>query len=182
MTESVTRGTLRTLLTESYYDLKRRLARRLGSADAAGDVLHETYLRLERLDELAVVANPQAYLLRMALNAAFDHEHAEKRTLTTIEIDDLWRLGDDAIDPEAIAVGRSELELFKAALSELPQRSQAILIAARVEELPHSVIAARFGISTRLVQLELRRALEHCASRLQRKVIRRFGPPAANQS
>jgi DNA-directed RNA polymerase specialized sigma24 family protein len=93
------RGTLRSLLKDGYYDLKRILARRLGSVEAAGDVLHETYLRLERFDGLAPVANPRAYLLRMALNAASDHERAEQRALAAVEIEDLWRLGDDAIDP-----------------------------------------------------------------------------------
>jgi RNA polymerase sigma factor (sigma-70 family) len=182
MTGSVKRGTLRALLSDRYHDLKRILARRLGSVEAASDVLHDTYLRLERFDGMARVTNPQAYLLRMALNAASDHERAEKRVLTAVEIDELWRLGDDAIDPETIAVGRSELAQFKAALSELPPRSQAILLAARVDELPHDVIAERFGISARMVQFELSRALEHCARRLKRKVVRRFGPAPANQS
>jgi RNA polymerase sigma factor (sigma-70 family) len=182
MTGKARRGALRSLLKDSYYDLKRVLARRLGSVEAASDVLHETYLRLERFDGRASIANPQAYLLRTALNAASDHRRAEKRALAAVEIEDLWRLGDDAIDPEAIAAGRSELALFKLALSELPPRSQAILIAARVDEVPHDVIAQRFGISTRTVQLELRRALEYCAKRLERKVVQRFGPAAAKQS
>jgi RNA polymerase sigma factor (sigma-70 family) len=182
MSDAVARGALRALLTDSYNDLKRRLARRLGSVDAAGDVLHETYLRLERFDRLAPVGNPQAYLLRMALNVAFDHERAQKRLLTAVEIHDLWRLGDDTIDPETIAADRSEVALFKAALRELSPRSREILMAARIEELPHEVIAMRFGISTRMVQHELRSALEHCAKRLERKVIRRFGPPPAKQS
>ncbi len=182
MSERVTRGALRALLTRSYDDLKRRLARRLGSLDAAGDVLHETYLRLERFDELAPVGNPRAYLLRMALNAAFDHQRAQQRHLEAAEIDDLWRLGEDTIDPETIVAGQSDVALFKAALSELSPRSRAILIAARVEELPHEVIAERFHISTRMVQHELRHALAYCAQRLERKVVRRFGPPGAKQS
>jgi RNA polymerase sigma factor (sigma-70 family) len=182
MSDAVARGALRALLTDSYNDLKRRLARRLGSVEAAGDVLHETYLRLERFDRMAPVGNPQAYLLRMALNVASDHERAQKRLLTAVEIHDLWRLGDDTIDPETIAADRSEVASFKAALRELSPRSREILMAARIEELPHEVIAKRFGISTRMVQHELRGALEHCAKRLERKVIRRFGPPPAKQS
>jgi RNA polymerase sigma factor (sigma-70 family) len=182
MTGSVNRGALRTLLKDNYSDLKRRLARRLGSLDVASDVLHETYLRLERFDGLVPVANPQAYLLRMALNVASDHEQARKRWLTAVELDDLWRLGDDVIDPETIVVSRSELALFKAALSELSPRIQAILIAARVDRLPHEVIAKRFDISTRMVQFELRHALAHCAERLERKIVRRFGPSPANPS
>jgi RNA polymerase sigma-70 factor (ECF subfamily) len=182
MTNMVTRGALRALLMSKYDELRRVLARRLGSLDVASDVLHETYLRLERFDGLAPVANPQAYLFRMALNVASDHQHAHSRMLTAVEIDDLWRLGDDVIDPETIAVARSEFALFHAVLKELSPRCQAILLAARVDELSHEEIAQRFGISTRMVQLELRHALAHCAKRLERKVVRRFGPPAANQS
>ena len=182
MTGSVNLGALRTLFADSYSDLKRQLARRLGSLDAASDVLYDTYLRLERVDGPVSIANPKAYLLRMALNVASDHQQANKRLLTAVEIEDLWRLGDDTIDPETNVAARSEFALFKAALSELSPRSQAILIAARVDELPHEVIAKRLGISTRMVQFELRDALEHCGRRLERKVVRRFGPAAANQS
>lgn len=182
MTGSVNRGVLRSLLTDRYGDFKRRLARRLGSSDAASDVLHETYLRLERLDSPVQVANPQAYLLRMALNIASDRRQAQQRMLTAVEVDELWRLGDDTIDPESIAVSRSELATFRAALSELSPRSQAILLAARVDDLPHEAIAARFGISTRMVLYELRQALDHCAARVERKVIRRFGPVRAKNS
>jgi RNA polymerase sigma factor (sigma-70 family) len=182
MSGPVNSAALKALLTGGYDDLKRRLARRLGSLDAAGDVLQETYLRLERFDGLVTVGNPRAYLFRMALNVASDHQKAGRRLLNAVEIEDLWRLGDDTIDPETIVAAQSELALFKKALSELPPRVQQILIAARVDDLPHDVIARRFNLSTRMVQYELRRALEYCARRLQRKVVRRFGPPGANQS
>ncbi len=182
MTDVVNRGALRVLLADSYNELKRVLARRLGSTDAASDVLHETYLRLERFDELVPVANPRAYLLRMALNVAYDYQRTESRLVTAVELDELWRLGDDSADPETVTAARADLALFRAALSELPPRSQAILLAARVEEVSHEVIAERFGISTRMVQFELRRALRHCAKRLKRKIVRRFGPAPADQS
>ncbi len=135
MTGSLKLGALRALFTDSYSDLKSRLARRLGSLDAAGDVLHETYLRLERLDGQAAIANPKAYLFRMALNVASDQKQANNRLLTAVELEDLWRLGDETIDPETIVAARSELALFKAALKELSPRSQAILMAAGSKRL-----------------------------------------------
>jgi RNA polymerase sigma-70 factor (ECF subfamily) len=182
MIGSAGRLALRSLLTDRYADFKRRLARRLGSADAASDVLHETYLRLARFDGQVQVGNPHAYLLRMALNIASDRKRAQKRLLTAVEVEELWRLGDDTIDPETIVASRAEFEQFEVALSELSSRSQAILIAARVYDTPHEVIAERFGISTRMVLYELRQALDHCAGRLERKVVRRFGPAAAKDS
>ena len=107
MIGSASRANLRALLIEGYADLKRRLTRRLGSSDAASDVLHDTYLRLERLEATGPIANPRAYLLRMTFNVAADHAKASKRLLTAGEVEELWRLGDEVIDPEAIVVGRS---------------------------------------------------------------------------
>jgi RNA polymerase sigma-70 factor (ECF subfamily) len=69
--------------------------------------------------------------------------------------------------------------MLERALDELTPRRRAILIAARLEEVPHVEIAARFGISTRMVEKELRSALIHCGQRLEIKLTSRFGrrPP-----
>lgn len=176
MKNTTERNALAALLTASYADLKRRLARRLGPLDGATEVLHEAYLRLEGADGAVPVANPAAYLMRTVLNIAYDRRRDEERYISAVELHDLWRLGDEVLDPEAIVAARAEMDQFKAALSELPPRCRAILIAARVDGQSHQAIADAFGISTRMVQFELRRALEHCAHRLGRKVVRRFGP------
>jgi len=49
-------------------------------------------------------------------------------------------------------------------------------VAAHIEQLAHSEIAARFGINVRTVEFDLQHVMEHLARRLQRKVVRRFGP------
>ena len=48
-------------LIRDYLKLKSRLMRRLGSADLAIEILHETYLRLGVVDSAGVVRNPDAY-------------------------------------------------------------------------------------------------------------------------
>ncbi|MGY3587623.1 DNA-directed RNA polymerase specialized sigma24 family protein [Bradyrhizobium sp. USDA 4341] len=41
---------IRRLLVERYDELKRRLARRLGSAELAGEALQDAWLRIARVD------------------------------------------------------------------------------------------------------------------------------------
>jgi RNA polymerase sigma-70 factor (ECF subfamily) len=53
------------------------------------------------------------------------------------------------------------------AVSRLPERRRAILLAASVDGLPHQEIAGRWGISRRTVLVELRRALDFLESELQ---------------
>jgi RNA polymerase sigma-70 factor (ECF subfamily) len=175
---------LRQLLVERYDDLRRRLARRLGSAELATEVLHETYLRLNRDSaELGMVQSPNAYLFRTALNVAADHHRkAEGRRLSTLEIDTLRGVADAAIDPARAMEARLEVTTLERALEELTPRRRAILIAARLEDVPHVEIAARFGISTRMVEKDLRAALLHCSERLEKKLTGRFDPNTSKTS
>jgi RNA polymerase sigma factor (sigma-70 family) len=177
-------ASLRQLLVERYDDMRRRLARRLGSTDLATEILHETYLRLDRGSaELGAVHSPKAYLFRTALNVAADHHRqAESRRLSGLEIEALRGIADAALDPAKALEARLEVTTLERALEELTPRRRAILIAARLQDVPHAEIAARFGISTRMVEKELKSALLHCSLRLEKKLTRRFGPQGPETS
>jgi RNA polymerase sigma factor (sigma-70 family) len=163
------------LFKSNYGALRGRLARRLGSVDAAEEALQEAYMRLDRT-EVGAVKRPLAYLFRIAVNTASDLRRSEKRRLHRSEIEFLLQLEKDEIDPERLAVARSSLRVLMLALEELPPRARAILLATRLEGLTHAEIAARFGISTRLVERELKRALDHCRDHLEIKPLQPFGP------
>ncbi|CAI8835055.1 RNA polymerase sigma factor [Pseudomonas chlororaphis] len=175
-------GAMVRLFLTSYDDFKVRLRRRLGSEDLANDVLHETYLRVDRMEEPPNLAQPNAYLYRMALNIAADRRQADARLLTGSEVEELLQISDEALDPSRVVGGQKEIQSLLKALYELPARRRKIFIAARLEEAPHLEISQRFGISTRMVEKEIKAALGHCASRLERKVIQRFGPGAGKPS
>ena len=166
------------LFLSSYEDFRVRLRRRLGSEDLANDVLHETWLRVDRMETPPNLLKPNAYLYRMALNIAADRRQADARLLTGTEVEELLQLGDEALDPERVVGGQKEMQ----ALLSVPARRRRIFIAARLEEAPHLEISQRFGISTRMVEKEIKAALGHCAKRLERKAIQRFGPGAGKPS
>jgi RNA polymerase sigma-70 factor (ECF subfamily) len=168
---------------DNYEDFRRRLRRRLRSDDLVDDVLQETYLKVERLDPNEErAAHPTGYLFRMALNMAVDHHRASGRLLTGVEVDELLHGVDDPIDPPTVLASRQDLEALGTALDALTRRQRDILIAARVDEQPHTEIAARHGISVRMVGKELKKALETCATKVGRRSIQRFGPGAGDPS
>lgn len=175
MSES-SRAALRRLLVGRYADLKKRLTRRLGSADLAGEVLQDAWVRLEEATPSDAVRVPEAYLLRMAYNIALKRRRAGQGS---VSLDDARRaldLADDAPGPAAVAESRSELARLAAAAAELTPRQRDILFASRLEQVPLGELAVRHGISQRWVEKELRHAVLHCARRLDRKVVQRFGP------
>ncbi|MEN3384736.1 MAG: hypothetical protein V7608_4780 [Hyphomicrobiales bacterium] len=170
---------LRRLLAEEYLGLRLRLARRFGSVEFASEVLHDAWVRLDRIGEGtsgAAVHNPIAYLYRIALNIAADRKRGDQRRLGPAEIALLCWQAERELDPARIAEARSELKALAVALEELPERRRAIFIAARLEELPHKVVAERLGVTVRIVDREVKAALAYFSTVVNKKQVPRRGP------
>jgi RNA polymerase sigma-70 factor, ECF subfamily len=170
------RDLLRRLLLLNYDDLKAQLARRLGSVELAGEALQDTWLQLEGVAPIGPIHRPQPYLLRIAYHIALNRRRSERSSVTLDDARAALDLVDDAPGPERAVEARSEILALEEALAEMPPRRRAILLASRAEGVPLSEIAARFGISQRMTEIELKSALIHCGQRLGRKIVQRFGP------
>jgi RNA polymerase sigma-70 factor (ECF subfamily) len=170
------RVALLNVLVARYADLKRRLTRRLGSAELAAEALQDTFLRLKCAGEVGDVRSPHAYLFRVAVSVAANRRVVESRSLTVSETEALLNFVDDTPGPARVIEGRSDFEALKRAVGELPSRRREILIAACMQEIPYRTIAERFGISVRTVQVEIKQALKHCALRLGRNGNGRVSP------
>ncbi len=167
MTETSS-GALRELLLEGYDELKTRLTQRLGSSDLAGEAIQDTWVRLHNANISSSIRNPVNYLFRIALNIARDRLAADRRLLSTIDIDKLLNLAHDAPGPEQIVEARSHLRALEAIMAELPPRQREILAAAQLDGMPRREIARRLGISLSLVEKELKQAHEYCLRRLSK--------------
>lgn len=168
---------LRDLLVADYERLCRSLALRLKSKDSASEVLHETFLRLDRMSSDAQVQSPKDYIFRAAINIAKNRHKAENCRATAAQVEAILDIRDEAPDPARIVEARSEIEALKRVLRELPARRREILNAISIEGIPPREVAARLQVSLRTVELDLKQALEHCAERLGYKLIRRAGGP-----
>lgn len=161
-----TRAQLKRLLLQRYAAFRRKLEPVAGSKDVAGDALQDTWVRLETMAEMGPVANPDAYLMRMATNAAIDRHRREARHLHEDEIDALLEVPDELADPERIVAGRREVEALEDVMRGMPARRRAILVAARIDGMLTVEIAERFGLSRRMIERELNLALKYCNDRL----------------
>jgi RNA polymerase sigma-70 factor, ECF subfamily len=170
------RAVLRQLLVCGYGELKTRLTQRLGSAELAGDVLQDTWLRLESATPIEPIRLAKPYLLQIAYNIALKRRRLENQTITLDDARNCLNLVDEAPDPASVAESRSDVALLRQAVTELTPRQRDILFASRLDNVPLAELAIRHGISQRWVERELRHAVLHCARRLGRKVVQRFGP------
>lgn len=168
---------LRSELAESYDDLVKQLTRRLGSTDFAYEVLHETFLRVERVSEATFVRSPKDYIFRTAVNIAKDRRKAQQYRASAATIDALFDICDESPDPSMIAEGRSEIEAFKRALAELPERRREVLQKIAIEGKTAREVADELQVSVRTIEIDLKQALTHCADSLSRKTAARLGGP-----
>jgi len=166
---------LREQLLRDYTKLRDRLRRRLGSSDAATEVLHEVYLRLGVGETTAAVNNPDAYLYRVALNVAADARDADRRWVDKATIEALRHRDDCELDAEEILMARQEWRALLLALEQLPARRRAVFLAARLEQIPHREIAGRFGISLDTVDRELKQAFAFLAKHFGESLRNRSG-------
>ena len=149
---------LRHRLLDGYDEFVRRLTRRLGSADLAREVIHETYLRFERVGDMEPVRNPDGYIYRTAINIAKNKSVIERRYINASETELLIGIVDDTPDPARSAEARSQTDSLKRVLARLPARRREIFEASWADEVPHAELAVRYGVHVRTIQRELEQA------------------------
>lgn len=172
----IARDRLRQTLLGEYGQLRSRLARRLGSTERADDALQDTWLMLQGSAPIGEVQRPEPYLFRIAYNIALKRRQAERETVTLDDARAALDLVDDTPSPERVVEDRSEVVALEQVLAELSPRRREILVASRLEEAPLRELAARFGLSQRMIEIELKMALIHCGRRLGKNIVQRFGP------
>lgn len=151
-----------------YPELRERLKRRLGSLDLADEALGEAYLKVGNIGNAEAIQNPRAYLFRLAMNAAVDQRRSGARLASAAQIDAALELPDTAPDAFQVADARRDLAILEEAVAALPERRRMILKAARLEERSCQDISEELGVSKRTVEMELRKAIDHCADWLAR--------------
>lgn len=171
------RSILQTVLAADYDGLVRRLTRKFGCADFASETLHETFARLDGVPEATVVQSPKDYLFRTAINVGKNRRRAERLRASAADVDAMLDVADDAPSPVQIIEAQSDMDTLLLTLAELPLRVRKTFEAALFENQPYPQIAEELGVSLRTVERDVQLAIEHCARRLGRGMIRRSSGP-----
>ena len=154
-------------LNKSYASLKRRLTQVLGNADLASDALHDTWVRVKDRDDRRTIAQPAAYLMRVATNIAADIQRRQRRSLSGDDVDALLEeMVDPAPSPQRMAEARSDLNALTQIMASMPERRRVILVLVHWDHMAQKDVASRLGISLRTVEYELRRAHDELNARM----------------
>jgi RNA polymerase sigma-70 factor (ECF subfamily) len=143
------------------------LRRRLGTADDAEDVAQETYIRMMRYEGSSELSSPSAMLFRIAVNVANDHWRAAvaRHTKCHTEIDDV-DLTSELPSPEREISASQTFELLLETIEQLPPKCKQVFLLSRASEMTYPEIAAHCGISVKMVEKHISRAIAACLEKV----------------
>lgn len=144
-------------------ELLRFLRRNGVSEDTAADLMQDAFLRLATINPAAgaAISNPRAYLFRISRNLSIDHirsmavQNRYTQPGLPTEIAELKPSAETEVDfkQRVTRLGR--------AIETLPERQREVFLLHKYDELSHSEIAERLGISKSMVEKHMMKALAH---------------------
>jgi RNA polymerase sigma-70 factor (ECF subfamily) len=143
-------------------------ARRVQTLSEAEDLTQDVFVRIARSAKTeAPMAD--AYVFRIAANLLRDKGRRERVRASYREaraFEDF--LGIDPLDPHRVVEGRENLKLVARTIAELPEKTRRIFTLYRIENIDKRTIAESFGLSVRMVEIHVQRALVTLAGRVEK--------------
>jgi RNA polymerase sigma-70 factor (ECF subfamily) len=132
------------------YDLTRFVERRVRVRADAEDLAQEVYLRLLRTNQIDVIAEPQAYLYRMASNVAAEWRvrARESKPHSADELETLL----ETKTPEIRLDQAQDKARFDAALDSLGVMVRSVIFLKLREGMTNDEIARHLDITKRMVK------------------------------
>jgi len=155
------------LVAEQQISLKMYLHKRLRNEADVEDALQETLVRVYSYQARHTVESPYALLYHVAERVTVDFSRrAQARCADAhCELDDT-NLQSAEPSPEQVATAEQDLAEMIDALESLSPKCQNVFMLSRMEGMSYPQIAARCGISVKMVEKYMSRALAELRSRV----------------
>lgn len=155
-------STIETLYCDHHSWLKGWLARRLGSVEQAGDIAHDTFVRLLASDRVpARLDEPRAFLITVAQRLVSNHWRREKLENAYLEV--LAQAPYEAEwSPEERAILLETLFELDCLLDGLPRIVRRAFLLSQLDGQTHAQVAEALGISIPTVKRYVVKALQRC--------------------
>jgi RNA polymerase sigma factor (sigma-70 family) len=137
--------------------VRSALMRRGRTSDEADDLVQEAWVRLACYEKEREVVQPEAFLMRAALNLSIDAHRARVSHGEQVVIDDV-ELEDAAPTAEEIMLGRERMARMSVGLGRLNEKTRNIFLAHRIDGLTYQEIARQHRLSISSVEKHVAKA------------------------
>ena len=161
------------MLEHYYRELLHYFSRMTGGKEDAADIVQETYARVLHAEQSGtVITEPRALLYRTGKNVMIDlHRRDTVRGKVHISVDDN---SDEALsapdalpaesasEPDRQLASSKNLTQMLAVIDALPTRCREAFILHKFDGHSHAEVAARMGISKKMVEQHIKLAMQAC--------------------
>lgn len=138
--------------------VRAALMRRGRSEQDADDLVQEAWVRLACYEQENHVVQPEAFLMRAAINLSIDAHRASAARGEQVLLDEVVLL-DGRPGVEDVLLGRERLARVSECLARLSDKTRDIFIAHRIEGMSYQEIARRHGMTVSSVHKHIAKAL-----------------------
>ncbi|MDY6945527.1 MAG: sigma-70 family RNA polymerase sigma factor [Pseudomonadota bacterium] len=155
---------LETAFRDHHASLVKYLRRRVGSEADARDIAQDAYLQLLRYRQQEDSGALKALLFRIASNlVGMRARRARARRWADHEsLDEAHALSADEPPHDQRLMDVQRLDLLMKAIERLPRKCQQVFVLSRFHHMAYPQIAEHCGISVKMVEKHITRALELC--------------------
>lgn len=139
--------------------LVRYLAKKVGP-ELANDLVQDIFVRAATSPQISTLANPRAFLHRIARNLLVDRARRQRCKIVTVASEKLVESRCPAEQEYQLEADELEAALARA-LDGLPARTRDIFIMHRFDDLAYRDIQREVGISLAGVEYHMMKALAH---------------------
>jgi len=137
--------------------IRAALRRRGNSAQDAEDLVQEAWVRLVGYQREQVVAQPEAFMMRTALNLSIDAHRARMTRGDEVLAEEVLII-DLAPTAEDSMLAKERVARLSVGVSRLSETTRAILLSHRLDGLTYAEIARARGISVTTVHTHVAKA------------------------
>jgi len=147
--------------------LRKFLARQRLKPDEVADIVQEAYFRMHQVGNANSIANPKAYLFRVAHNIRFNERKLHRNGIQEDVLDiDSVDIESDEPGPHRRLQGEQEFAIVCAALEELPPRCREAFVMNRFRNMSFREIAVELDLSASMIEKHVSHAISHMRKRL----------------
>lgn len=141
-----------------FSQVRAALMRRGRTRHDADDLVQEAWVRLACYEQRQTVAEPEAFLMRAALNLSIDAYRSSKNRGEQVLIEETL-LVDATPTAEAIVLARERIARLSESLAGLDARTRGIFLAHRLDGMSYLEIARDFKLSVSSVEKHIAKAM-----------------------
>ena len=149
-----------------FLKVKAALMRRGRSEHDADDLVQEAWVRLACYERDNTVEQPEAFLMRAAINLSIDAHRMSATRGEQVTLEDLVLL-DGRPGVEDVLLGRERLARLSECISLLSNQTRQILLAHRIDGQSYQEIARQHGVSITTVHKHIAKAVLLIAGRME---------------